>query len=153
MENNSPFSAYLERKNFTIISSSPEMFLYCNNKKVETRPIKGTAPRDHNNTQRDNKLAEDLLESKKNQAELFMIVDLLRNDLNRVCKTGSVRVINEKRIETYRNVHHLVSIIRGDLMEELDYIDLLKGTFPGGINNRLPQGKFLKCYRRIGKIL
>lgn len=139
--NKAPFSAYLERDNYSVVSNSPELFLRCRGKKVETRPIKGTAPRSSDPLE-DGKLKDELFNSDKNQSELYMIVDLMRNDLSRVCKVGSVIVDTPKRIEHYKNVHHLVSIVKGELENNLDYIDLIKATFPGGSITGCPK---IKC--------
>ena len=129
--NDAPFSCYFNLKKFQIISSSPEQFLKVVNRTVETRPIKGTIKRSKNKIQDDlNK--EILLNSQKDQAELFMIIDLLRNDLGKVAKIGSVKVVEEKKMEIYKNVYHLVGIIESLLDEKYDYIKLLKATFPGG---------------------
>ena len=147
-KNPAPFSAYLNFNQNYILSNSPEMFLKCIGKNVETRPIKGTAPRKKNEMENaKNKL--DLFNSQKDQAELFMIVDLMRNDLNRVCRTGSVKVVESKRIETYENVFHLISIISGELKEEFDYIDLIAATFPGGSITGCPK---IRCMEIIEEL-
>ena len=129
--NPSPFSAYLPFGDHTIISNSPERFLYAKGKKVETRPIKGTTPRGETQEE-DNKNKTDLLTSEKDAAELAMIVDLLRNDLGKVSQIGSVIVKEHKRIESFKNVWHLISIIESRLKENVKYGDLLKACFPGG---------------------
>lgn len=130
-ENSAPYTAYLERDEYTIVSNSPELFLKADKNRIETRPIKGTAARS-SNVEEDKLLQDELYDSPKNQAELYMIVDLMRNDLSRVCDIGSVEVITPKRIEHYTNVHHLVSIIEGQLQDKYNYIDLFKACFPGG---------------------
>jgi para-aminobenzoate synthetase component 1 len=99
--------------------------------RIETRPIKGTRPRGKTPAQ-DEQLGLELTQSKKDDAELSMIVDLLRNDIGKVCKAGSVRVAEHKRLEAYQNVYHLVSIVEGLLDRDRDAVDLLKATFPGG---------------------
>ena len=80
----------------------------------------------------DDALRRELLESAKDDAELSMIVDLLRNDIGKVCRPGSVRVLEHKRLEAYQNVYHLVSIVKGELDPGMDAVDLLRATFPGG---------------------
>ncbi|MCF6158608.1 MAG: aminodeoxychorismate synthase component I [wastewater metagenome] len=129
--NPAPFSCYVAFDDTAIVSSSPERFLYVNNGRVQTRPIKGTRPRGRNQ-ETDDRMKQDLLSSLKDDAELTMIIDLERNDLGRVCKYGSVKVVERKVLETYPTVYHLVSTIEGDLQEQYDTIDLLKATFPGG---------------------
>jgi para-aminobenzoate synthetase component 1 len=129
--NPAPFFAYINAGNHQIVSTSPERFLLQTGEKVETRPIKGTRPRG-NTPVEDKRLGRELEQSKKDDAELSMIVDLLRNDIGKVCKAGSVRVAEHKRLEAYQNVFHLVSIVEGRLEEGRDAIDLLRATFPGG---------------------
>nr|WP_298143267.1 aminodeoxychorismate synthase component I [uncultured Pseudomonas sp.] len=127
-----PFSGYLALPgNDAIISLSPERFLQVSGGRVETRPIKGTRPRD-NDPERDAAQADDLLASLKDRAENLMIVDLLRNDLGRSCAIGSVRVPELFALETYPNVHHLVSAVTGQLAPGKDALDLIAGSFPGG---------------------
>ena len=130
-KNPAPFSAYLNYNNMAIICNSPELFVKCKNRIVETRPIKGTAPRDAN-PGIDLKNREGLLSSEKDQAELYMIIDLLRNDLGKVCKKNTVKVKNRKRIEAYENVYQLIGIVEGELEDDKNYIDLFKAVFPGG---------------------
>lgn len=127
-----PFSGYLQLEGgITLLSHSPERFIAVHDGQVETRPIKGTRPRGRTPREdRDN--AAQLLASPKDRAENLMIVDLLRNDLGRACRIGSVRVPELFALESYPNVHHLVSCIRGDLATGKDVMDLLAGSFPGG---------------------
>ena len=127
-----PFSAFMDFGDATVMSLSPERFLKATAQgKVETKPIKGTRPRGANQEQ-DNQLAAELLNSKKDQAENLMIVDLLRNDLGRVCQPGSIEVPDLFTLESYTNVHHLVSRITGQLAKNKTSLDLLKASFPGG---------------------
>ncbi len=129
--NPAPFFAYINAGDHQIVSTSPERFIELRNGSVETRPIKGTRPRGQTPAE-DEALRTELMESKKEDAELSMIVDLLRNDIGKVCRAGSVRVLEHKRLEGYQNVHHLVSIVRGELDPGMDAVDLLRATFPGG---------------------
>ncbi|TFH84828.1 aminodeoxychorismate synthase component I [Billgrantia azerbaijanica] len=131
-----PFAGYLawpsDRGEQAILSLSPERFLHCHpDGRVETRPIKGTRPRGRTEEE-DRELAEALAASLKDRAENVMIVDLLRNDLGRVCRPGSVRVPQLCGLESYANVHHLVSIITGTLADGRRPLDLLAAAFPGG---------------------
>ncbi|MBN2717720.1 MAG: aminodeoxychorismate synthase component I [Deltaproteobacteria bacterium] len=140
-ENPAAFFAFLNPGDHQILSTSPERFIKLkpetdtqsgmNHLVVETRPIKGTRPRGDTET-RDLALVEDLLQSPKDNAELSMIVDLLRNDIGKVCKAGSVEVREHRRVESYQNVHHMLSIVTGILEDEKDAVDLIRATFPGG---------------------
>nr|WP_246590083.1 aminodeoxychorismate synthase component I [Marinobacterium ramblicola] len=127
-----PFGAYLESEDGAILSLSPERFLKSSAQgEVETRPIKGTRPRGRT-AEEDKALADELSEAEKDRAENLMIVDLLRNDLGKVCRPGSVRVPELFKIESYPNVHHLVSAVTGQLAEGFSSLDLLQHCFPGG---------------------
>jgi len=129
--NPAPFAAYLNYKDGQIVCASPERFLQMKARKVITRPIKGTRKRG-TTPEEDEALKEELQQSEKDRSELLMIVDLERNDLNRVCIPGSVKVDELFAIESYATVHHLVSSISGVLEENLTAIDLIENTFPGG---------------------
>lgn len=131
-----PFSGYMAwsagHHEQAILSLSPERFLRCHaDGHVETRPIKGTRPRGIT-PEEDRRLAEALTASHKDRAENVMIVDLLRNDLGRVCRPGSVRVPQLCGLESYANVHHLVSVVCGELADGRRALDLLAAAFPGG---------------------
>ena len=128
-----PYGAYLHCGDFHVLSASPERFLRFSpsNRTVETRPIKGTRPRGLT-PELDRKLADELLHSEKDLAELLMIVDLERNDLGRVCEIASIHVPERVALESYSNIHHLVATVRGTLRGDADRIDLLKSCFPGG---------------------
>ena len=126
-----PFGAYLNFDDFNILSNSPERFIKCVDKKLETRPIKGTRPRGKNKEE-DLKLQEELRNSEKDRAELLMIVDLERNDIGRISKIGSVKVPELFVIEPYANVNHLVATVVGELDDDKDAVDVIKATFPGG---------------------
>lgn len=129
--NPATFAGYFNLGDFTIASASPERFLRVEKGEVETRPVKGTRPRGATPAE-DQQRIEELLHSEKDRAENIMIVDLLRNDLGRVCRYGSVRVAAVCRLESYRFVHHLVSEVRGRLRQGLGPVDLLRAAFPGG---------------------
>ena len=129
--NPAPFFAYINAGDHQIVSTSPERFILRKGRDVETRPIKGTLPRGKTEEE-DKELGRRLSASRKDDAELSMIVDLLRNDIGKVCDGGSVRVEEHKRLEAYENVFHLVSIVNGTLADRYDSIDLVKATFPGG---------------------
>jgi para-aminobenzoate synthetase component 1 len=127
----SDFSAYLDCGDFQILSSSPERFLYFDGRKVISRPMKGTRPRARN-PEGDRRNKRDLLKSAKDKAELLMIVDLLRNDLGRVCEYGSIKAMPLRALETYSTVYQTTAGIEGILHKGKDRLDLLKACFPGG---------------------
>ena len=129
--NPSPFGGYLDCGDHQIICASPERFLRLRDGVVETRPIKGTRKRGET-PEEDEVLRRELEQSEKDKSELLMIVDLERNDLNRVCRPGSVEVTELFTVETYATVFHLVSNIRGELAQGSDVTDLLRAAFPGG---------------------
>lgn len=129
--NPAPFASYMDFGSGQIVSSSPERFLKVRDGKIETRPIKGTLPRGKT-PEEDEKLKIELQNSKKDRSELLMIVDLERNDLSRVAKTGTVEVPELFVIESYATVHHLVSTVTAELREDLSLVDLLEASFPGG---------------------
>lgn len=126
-----PYAGFMALEKGAIASLSPERFIRLSAGEVETRPIKGTRPR-RTDPQADADEAQALLASPKDRAENLMIVDLLRNDLGRSCSIGSIRVPELFALESYPNVHHLVSSVTGLLAEGQDAFDLLAGSFPGG---------------------
>lgn len=130
-ENPSPFGGYLNYGSFQIVCASPERFLQVRDGVVETRPIKGTRKRGQNPSE-DEALRRELSESEKDESELLMIVDLERNDLNRVCQPGSVKVTEMFTVETYATVFHLVSNVTGRLREGMTVMDVMEAAFPGG---------------------
>ncbi|MDF2489949.1 MAG: para-aminobenzoate synthase subunit [Pseudomonas sp.] len=127
-----PFSGFqLLADGSALLSFSPERFIRVSQRQVETRPIKGTRPRAPDPAE-DARNAAELLESRKDRSENLMIVDLLRNDLGRTCEIGSVKVPELFSLESYPNVHHLVSSVTGRLPPGKDALDLIGGSFPGG---------------------
>ncbi len=144
-----PFAAYLGFPEISLICSSPERFLLLKpDGTVETRPIKGTRPRSIDPT-RDRELAKELLSSSKERAENLMIVDLERNDLGKVAKTGSVRVKKLFKVEKYATVHHLVSIVKAQLKNGIDQFDLLRATFPGGSITGAPKVRAMEIIEEL----
>ena len=126
-----PFGGYMDYGDFQIVCASPERFLKMKKGHVNTRPIKGTRKRGET-LEEDLLMRNELKNSEKDKSELLMIVDLERNDLNRVCKPGSVKVTELFTVEEYATVFHLVSDIEGVLQENKTIMDLLEATFPGG---------------------
>ena len=129
--NPAPFAAYFDLGTHQIISASPERFLQVRNREVEARPIKGTRQRTAR-PEADLFSGVELQASSKDLAENVMIVDLMRNDLSRVCQDDSLRVTQLCELETYQYVQHLVSVIRGTLQDGATPVDLLRASFPGG---------------------
>ncbi len=128
-----------------VLSTSPERFLRTSHDGyVETRPIKGTRPR-NSNEEIDALNAIDLITNEKDRAENIMIVDLLRNDLGKVCETGSIVVTELLKLESYPKVHHLTSVIRGKIQKKKNWIDILKACWPGGSITGAP--KVRACQR------
>jgi para-aminobenzoate synthetase component 1 len=146
--NPAPFAAYLKLSNVIIASASPERFLKLTQRRVEARPIKGTRPRGKTKMQ-DLQLADELLHSEKDRAENIMIVDLLRNDLSRVCEDHSIHVLQLCSLESYATVHHLVSVITGKLREKLQAVDLLQASFPGGSITGAPKIRAMEIIAKI----
>jgi len=126
-----PFGAFLDYESFQILSNSPERYLLISSDHIETRPIKGTRKRGKN-PQEDLELIEELKMSEKDKAEHLMIVDLERNDLGRVARFGTVKVSEFEVIETYANVHHMVSTVEAKVRGDRDCIDCIKNSYPGG---------------------
>lgn len=149
--NPAPFSAYLNFDDFKVISSSPERFLKIEERKVQTRPIKGTRPRGYNKKE-DEKNKNELINSEKDKAELLMIVDLERNDLSKVCKPYSVKVRELFKLEEYSTVFHLVSTIEGKLKDSVNSIDCIKECFPGGSITGAPKIRSMEIIDEIEKV-
>ena len=129
--NPSPFGGYFQYGDFQVVCASPERFLQMRGGHVVTRPIKGTRKRGEN-PQEDAMLRKELWESEKDRSELLMIVDLERNDLNRVCVPGSVKVTELFQIEEYATVFHLSANVEGELAPGKNVMDLIEAAFPGG---------------------
>lgn len=146
--NPAPFSAYFDLGDFQILSTSPERFLKVENGEVETRPIKGTRPRGRT-AEEDAALIAELTSNPKDRAENVMIVDLLRNDLGRVCEYGSVTVPAVCEVESFRYVHHLVSEVRGKLRPECRPLDLMKAAFPGGSVTGAPKVRAMEIIAEL----
>jgi len=150
LKNPAPLAAYLACGERTIASTSPECFLTLHNRRVETRPIKGTIKRSLDQ-QEDLQLADRLMASAKDRAENIMIVDLLRNDLSKVCRPNTVEVEALCALESYANVHHLVSAVTGELRDGYDGLDLVAASFPGGSITGAPKLKAMEIIAQIEK--
>jgi para-aminobenzoate synthetase component 1 len=146
--NAAPFGAYLNTPDCQVLCSSPERFLRVRGGDVETRPIKGTRPRGQDPIE-DLMLADALLGSAKDRAENLMIVDLLRNDLGKVCAVGSVRVPRLFEVQSFARVHHLVSTVRGRLATGRTAADLLRACFPGGSITGAPKLRAMEIIEEL----
>jgi para-aminobenzoate synthetase component 1 len=143
-----PYAAFLDLGGTQIASASPECFLRLSGRRIVTRPIKGTRPR-RADTQRDQRNAYDLITSAKEIAELVMITDLERNDLGRVCEYGSVTVPELLKLESYEQVHHLVSTVHGMLREDVTQPAALRACFPGGSISGAPKKRALEIISEL----
>lgn len=150
--NPAPFSGYLAGDDWAIASASPERFLRLDGGELETRPIKGTRRRWRDRPEADLFRGDDLRESAKDLAENVMIVDLLRNDLSRVCRAGSLRVPRLCSVETYETVQHLVSEVRGELAVGRDFWDTLAATFPGGSITGAPKVRAMEIITQLERV-
>jgi para-aminobenzoate synthetase component 1 len=148
--NPAPFAAYLDFEDLAVLSASPERFLRLDQERrlVETRPIKGTRPRGLG-PMHDAALGRALAESEKDRAENVMIVDLLRNDLSRVCRPGTVRVPELFALEHHPTVHHLVSTVVGELEPAADAFDLIRAAFPGGSITGAPKVRAMEIIAEL----
>ena len=146
--NSAPFSAFIRLAQGAILSVSPERFLQVNQGKIETKPIKGTRPRGKT-PEHDAQLAAELAAAEKDQAENLMIVDLLRNDVGRVAKPGTVSVPKLFDIESFPAVHHLVSTIEAQLDEGYSMYDLLRASFPGGSITGAPKIRAMEIIEEL----
>ncbi len=147
-ENPAAFGAYLACDDVTVLSVSPERFLLLDGDQVETRPIKGTRPRGLG-PMHDQALGRELTESEKDRAENVMIVDLLRNDLSRVCRPGSVRVPELFTLEQHPTVLHLVSTVVGEILPGVTASGLLRATFPGGSITGAPKVRAMEIIAEL----
>ena len=144
----SPYTGFINFPFIKIMTFSPECFISQNKEHVSTKPIKGTRPISKDSIE-NKKIIDELLNSDKDKAENLMIVDLLRNDFGRNCKYGSVSVENLFDVETFSNVHHLVSTVNGTISNNSDIYSLLKGCFPGGSITGAPKIRAMQIIDEI----
>jgi para-aminobenzoate synthetase component 1 len=143
-----PFAAFLKRNNDYAVSISPERFFTVQNRIISTSPIKGTRPRGAT-TEEDLHLRNELLNSEKDLAENTMIVDLLRNDLGRICEFGTIEVEKLCDLETHPTLYHLVSTVRGELREDTNFSDIIKAVFPCGSITGAPKISTMQIIDRL----
>jgi para-aminobenzoate synthetase component 1 len=148
IDNPAPFAAYLNLPFAQVLSASPERFLRVSGGRVTTQPIKGTRPR-AGHPRLDAQHAEALRTSEKDRAENLMIVDLLRNDLAKSCRIGTVRVPRLFEVQSFASVHHLVSTVKGELAPGRDALDLLRGCFPGGSITGAPKLRAMEIIEEL----
>jgi len=146
--NPSPYMFYMNCGTFSIVGSSPEMHVRCEESRAHLRPIAGTKPRG-NSEESDRALAKELLEDPKERAEHVMLVDLGRNDLGRVCQKGSVQVKRFMTIERYSHVMHIVSHIEGKLLSNKDIYDVIRATFPAGTVSGAPKIRAMQIIHEL----
>lgn len=143
-----PYSVFMDWPHVQILCASPERFLQVQKGRVETKPIKGTRARARDQNE-DVRLANDLLQNPKDRAENLMIVDLLRNDLGKSCEAGSVRTPRLFELESYANVHHLVSTVEGKLQKGCDALHVLRDCFPGGSITGAPKRRAMEIIEQL----
>ncbi len=141
------YAAFLDLGEKQILSFSPEEFLSIRDRKIITRPIKGTRKRVFD--EEDEKVIEELKSSEKDQSELLMIVDLERNDLGKVCEKGSIEVPQLKQVESLNYVHHLVATVQGTLRSEIHPADALRALFPGGSITGAPKKRGMEIIQEL----
>ncbi|MDP3981359.1 MAG: anthranilate synthase component I family protein, partial [Chlamydiota bacterium] len=146
--NPEPYTAFFSTPQYVLSLYSPECFMKITERRIISRPIKGTRPRSIDPI-KDHQLAQELLQSQKDEAELLMIVDLVRNDLGKVCQYGSVHVTELNRLETHPHVHHLVATVEGTLNEGCHHLDALKALFPGGSITGAPKKRSMEIIHEI----
>lgn len=144
-----PCGAFMDLVGTRVCSASPECFLQMSGRSILTRPIKGTRPRFPDDPSHDARSAHDLLHSEKERAELLMITDLERNDLGIVCRWGSIAVPGLWEVESFAQVHHLVSTITGELRDDVDHVTALRACFPGGSISGAPKKRALEIIREL----
>lgn len=147
-ENPAPFSAFMHFGDFSIISSSPERFIQSNGDRIETRPIKGTIKRG-STLQEDAQLALKLCASEKDRAENTMIVDLMRNDFSKICQPHSILVEKLCGLESFKTVHHLVSVIKGHLKSHCSLKNFISALFPGGSITGAPKIRAMEIIEEL----
>jgi anthranilate synthase component 1 len=146
--NPSPYLFFLRCEGPVLIGSSPEIHVRLENRRIDLRPIAGTRPRGRDEAE-DRALEQEMLHDPKERAEHLMLVDLGRNDVGRVAETGSVEVNEFCAVERYSHVMHLVSNVRGRLRRGLDWLDVLRATFPAGTLSGAPKVRAMEIIEEL----
>jgi len=146
--NPAPFAGMITWQDYVLMSSSPERLVNIKDGEVQSRPIAGTRPRGKDSVS-DQALSRELLEHPKERAEHIMLIDLERNDLGRVCETGTVEVDELMVVESYEHVHHIVSNVRGKLRDDITPVDVIRAVFPGGTITGCPK---VRCMEIIAEL-
>ena len=148
--NPAPFAGMVRWREYTLMSSSPERLVHMRQSEVQSRPIAGTYPRGADSDS-DQALSRELLAHPKERAEHIMLIDLERNDLGRVCETGTIVVDELMVVETYEHVHHIVSNVRGRLRPEVTPVDVIRAVFPGGTITGCPKVRCMEIIAELEK--
>lgn len=143
-----PFSGLYKMEDKWCLCASPERYLKKTGNKIISQPIKGTAKRDLQDQQNDIKQKEMLLQSEKEKSENVMVVDLVRNDLSKVCKEGTVKVVELFGIYSFPQVHQMISTVSGELPEDIDWVEVIKNTFPMGSMTGVPKKKVMELIEK-----
>jgi anthranilate synthase component 1 len=149
--NPSPYMYYLNMGEYTVVGSSPEILVRLEDEDITVRPIAGTRPRS-DNYQKDKDFEIDLLNDKKELAEHLMLIDLGRNDIGRICKTGTVKLTDKMIVEKYSHVMHMVSNVEGKIKPNQSMFDVLRATFPAGTVSGAPKIRALQIIFELEKI-
>ena len=149
--NPSPYMYYLNMGEYTVVGSSPEILVRLEDEDITVRPIAGTRPRS-DNYQKDKDYEIDLLNDKKELAEHLMLIDLGRNDIGRICKTGTVKLTDKMIVEKYSHVMHMVSNVEGKIKPNQSMFDVLRATFPAGTVSGAPKIRALQIIFELEKI-
>jgi para-aminobenzoate synthetase component 1 len=139
-----PFAGFYKLNDKFLLCASPERYVKKTGNKIISQPIKGTYKRDLQNTNNDELLKQQLLQSEKDKSENVMVVDLVRNDLSKVCQQGSVHVKELFGVYTFPQVHQMISTIEGELKDEIDFVDVLKAAFPMGSMTGAPKKRVMQ---------
>ncbi|MCH8475041.1 MAG: anthranilate synthase component I family protein [Opitutales bacterium] len=147
--NPSPYMGFFRQPKWTLLCGSPELLVKRRGAYLETRPIAGTRPRGRKNREEDQHLGAELIAHPKEKAEHLMLVDLLRNDLGRVCRYGTVEVPEFMTLERYSHVQHIVSLVTGEIHRQFDSFDALSAIFPGGTITGAPKVRTMQIIEEL----